>query len=112
MDCAHLEWGVTPTNSLIAYKSERSIKSSEISVWLGADIVYWQTSIPPLILTLNSLYANNKGLIGYLAIKNRANNIYNELINALKKEQFTVNYIDTSGITDEKDMFLMRIDKS
>ena len=107
-----LEWGVTKYSALKLSGIEES-KHEEIlkgvDIIMGADIVYWEESIKPLISTLRDIsgFCNKKPLI-LIALKNRVKTVFNGLLEALGSENIKYEFEDIGNIAEE-DIHLIKI---
>jgi predicted nicotinamide N-methyase len=102
---ATLEWGSTKYCSL-NIKGEDDKRREDIlrgiDFIIGADIVYWEESIKPLIWTLKDIsnYCIKKPTI-LIALKNRVKTVFNGLLEALKNENIKCEFEDISEIAEE-----------
>jgi hypothetical protein len=102
---ATLEWGSTKYCSLKLNGIDNS-KNEDILMGvdyiIGADIVYWEESIKPLIWTLKDIssYCTKKPII-LIALKNRVKTVFNGLLDALKNQNIKCEFEDIGDIAEE-----------
>jgi len=111
--CAMLDWNNSKYIELVEYNGKLIGEPLlQIDYVLGADIVYWEESIEPLIKTMNDIYmANSNHPVMLLAIKNRVKTVFNMLLSKLKSANFKISFENVEDLVEESDMYLMKITK-
>ena len=116
-----LDWNDAPkegyydTLTLATTQNQDSLMMKDIKLdyVIGSDIVYWPTSINPLLNVLNILFERNPGLIFYICYIERVVNVHKALLKGFSDNGFTVEEIgmETSKPIDAYS-FIYKVTKS
>ena len=96
--CAKLDWCMPDTYKELKCTDDSFLKDNEIDLIIGSDIVYWPSSIDPLVQVLSFLFKcydkSEKRLELYFCYIERATQTHKLLLEALKNAGFIVESID------------------